>query len=225
MPTAARGVPMSQDESAATTRVPAPKSGLTEWFKKIEFPFDLVIFIAAVIWVAAALSTVTAYTGNDVGRTAIAMFAAFAASAIGGLVGFLFGVPKGPAEPSEKSDSKRDVGNTYRPNTNLEQVSDWLTKIIVGVGLIQFRQIGNVISDVGQTVGRAIGDQPGLPGSGTVFAIGLMIATAVVTFLLAYMWTTTALFHVYSRSLRKDDKTGQRGTTDTSRDTAAGQPE
>jgi hypothetical protein len=29
----------------------------------------------------------------------------------------------------------------YRPNTNLEQISDWLTKILVGVGLTQLAQV------------------------------------------------------------------------------------
>jgi len=29
----------------------------------------------------------------------------------------------------------------YSGNTNLEQISDWLTKILVGVGLTQLREI------------------------------------------------------------------------------------
>src|SRR6202043_965823 len=55
----------------------------------------------------------------------------------GGIVGFLFGIPRtvqGSA-PSEKASQ-------YKTNTNLEQVSDWLTKIIVGIGLVQ---IGHIV--------------------------------------------------------------------------------
>ncbi|MCK9220855.1 MAG: hypothetical protein M0P47_12515 [Bacteroidales bacterium] len=50
---------------------------------------------------------------------------------IGGLIGFLFGIPKFNTKytPSEEPE--------YLANTSLEQISDWLTKIIVGVGLTQ----------------------------------------------------------------------------------------
>jgi hypothetical protein len=64
---------------------------------------------------------------------------AASAAMIGGLLGFLFGIPRAlqqasvvvpdPTMPLIQPASASDA-----PNTNLEQISDWLTKILVGVG-------------------------------------------------------------------------------------------
>ncbi len=67
---------------------------------------------------------------------------------IGGLlIGFLFGIPKVASAPTA------DGGETSRPthpilavNTNLEQISDWLTKIIVGLGLVELHNIPQQVS-------------------------------------------------------------------------------
>lgn len=55
------------------------------------------------------------------------------------LFGFLFGVPR----LNRNYDPREDYGRTtkYMPNTNLEEVSDWLTKIIIGVTLTQLTKI------------------------------------------------------------------------------------
>lgn len=159
-------------------------------------PFALGILYAAIVWTGAVLGSVICYTGWNAQKISVGLLAAFAASAVGALIGFLFGVPKGPSS----KDGQQQSGSYYRPNTNLEEVSDWLTKIIVGVGLIQFRQIGIVILGLGQAVGAAVGDIAGMKGSGTVFAVALMSATAAVVFVLAYMWTATTVYEVYSRT-------------------------
>ena len=65
---------------------------------------------------------------------ALATLIGACAFALGALLGFLFGIPQyfaGADTPSERSRA------TYQPNTNLTQVSDWLTKIIIGVGLVR----------------------------------------------------------------------------------------
>lgn len=58
------------------------------------------------------------------------LLTACAALVFGFSLGFVFGVPRAPTDGSEDQ-----VVTPLR--TNLEQVSDWLTKIIVGVGLTQ----------------------------------------------------------------------------------------
>jgi membrane protein YqaA with SNARE-associated domain len=66
------------------------------------------------------------------------LFLAGAATVTGSLVGFMFGVPR--YRRADREAQAADQGTTA-PNTNLEQISDWLTKIIVGVGLTQIPQI------------------------------------------------------------------------------------
>jgi hypothetical protein len=55
-----------------------------------------------------------------------------AASFAGLLLGFLFGLPK----TLERSGKGR-----LTTNTNLDQISDWLTKILVGLGLVQLGKV------------------------------------------------------------------------------------
>jgi hypothetical protein len=93
------------------------------------------------------------YVGLDYERAAVGILSLYAASALGTLGGFLFGIPKANSEMHSTGRSRR---NLFLPNTNSEQVSDWLTKIIVSVGLIQFRQIGAALGAVGAAVGAAI---------------------------------------------------------------------
>jgi hypothetical protein len=58
---------------------------------------------------------------------------------LGALTGFLFGVPRvrSTSDSSNSETSKSPLTFSlrgYQANTNLEQISDWLTKIIVGCG-------------------------------------------------------------------------------------------
>lgn len=76
-----------------------------------------------------------------------------ASGAVGGFLGFLFGVPRlmqrvnriEAAPGTEQKFTNLGAGKTSRSvaaNSNLEEISDWLTKIIVGVALVQAREIG-----------------------------------------------------------------------------------
>ena len=95
-------------------------------------------------------------------RPHVAMLWALACLSLGAVVGFLFAIPKifqnsGEA-PSPGEAGAAAVGN-YRLmlNTNLEQVSDWLTKIIVGVGLVELREIPAALQTCADYVAKGIG--------------------------------------------------------------------
>lgn len=62
----------------------------------------------------------------------------FSCLAVGAGIGFLFGIPK--VLQGDRNGS-RNTEYRQRVNTNLEEISDWLTKIIVGLGLIQLAKI------------------------------------------------------------------------------------
>lgn len=85
----------------------------------------------------------------SVSGTALAIAAA--AGAVGGFLGFLFGIPRADGDVAGNISQRR-----YRPNTNLEQVSDWLTKILIGVGLAHFGNVGPALGAlVSEQIGRA----------------------------------------------------------------------
>ncbi|MDB5020626.1 MAG: hypothetical protein JWQ28_1753 [Pedobacter sp.] len=58
---------------------------------------------------------------------------------LGLFVGFLFGIPK---------NVSKNASGTYTSNTNLEEISDWLTKILVGLGLTQISFIPTKVESI-----------------------------------------------------------------------------
>ena len=97
----------------------------------------------------------------------------------GGVLGFLFGIP-------------RTLQNGV--NTNLEQISDWLTKILVGVALIQIRAIADGAGRLFSEVGDALDG-----GEGADIAAGaLIIFFTIAGFLIAYVLTRTVLPRMFA---------------------------
>jgi hypothetical protein len=91
---------------------------------------------------------------------------------------------------SEMLPVTRFYGSAAR-SAHLEEVSDWLTKIIIGIGLAQFREIGSAVLTIGDRIGGAI-DQHGDLG-GNVIAIGSMIVGFSTGFLYYYIWARMTL--------------------------------
>jgi len=106
------------------------------------------------------------------------------------MLGFLFGIPLSPAvKDGEESDGR------YRANTSLEQISDWLTKILVGVGLVELQSALPRLADLVDTAATAMGG----PGAKPVVA-GLLVVSFAVGFLMAYLVTRTTLPRLLSDS-------------------------
>ena len=120
-----------------------------------------------------------------------------AAFFVGALLGFLFGIPRTlqRTNPTGSTVNTNTTGSSTSPpnggatefqaNTNLEQISDWLTKILVGVGLTQVNKILTKLSDVSGSVAAALGSESG----NRSFALALIIFFLIVGFFFAYLWT------------------------------------
>lgn len=96
---------------------------------------------------------------------AIAVCVALAAASFvaAGLLGFLFGVPR-----SSTSESPNATELGYLPNTNLEQVSDWLTKLLLGATLTQIGNLTDWFGDLFSGLGSALGGKAGPEFSGVL---------------------------------------------------------
>jgi hypothetical protein len=146
---------------------------------------------------------------NLLGGSLVIAGAAFSS---GGTLGLLFSVPKVrqtivPAQPvatgqpivpappmapaqtavteGDKNDDSKD-GRIARImfNNNLSEISDWLTKIIVGVGLTQLTNIPPFIGKIGTKLSPIFGGQL----SGRVLAISIVIYFTCAGFLCVYLW-------------------------------------
>ena len=55
----------------------------------------------------------------------------------GSLLGIIFGIPRQMSDPS--SANTAHASPWLRANTNMEEISDWLTKLLVGAGLVELK--------------------------------------------------------------------------------------
>jgi hypothetical protein len=105
-----------------------------------------------------------------------------AAAAIGAILAFLFGVPR--YSTPETGEIKTAA---VRINNNFQEVSDWLTKIIIGIGLVQIRPIISQLTNLVTWLSTTLQ----LPGG----YVGCIVALYVVCgFLVGYIWTVQTYF-------------------------------
>jgi CheY-like chemotaxis protein len=135
-----------------------------------------------------------------------------AGAAIGAVIGFLFGIPRSLQEPGASSAAKQNddasPGVPYAGNTSLEQISDWLTKIIVGVGLTQLLNVPTALASLGSVVGPALGGFPGSPIFGTLEFLYFVIGG----FFAAYLWTRLRLTSLLVESDEDAKRTAKKAT-------------
>jgi len=150
---------------------------------------------------------------------AIGLLTAASAFAVGALLGFLFGIPRSiaaPASTTSKDGTENKDGaeepeavQHFAANTNLEQISDWLTKILVGVGLVQIHEVGGAIEDL------ADGLAPGLGPQGFSVAVALLVAFSITGFVSAYLFTRLRLQGAFELASAIKRAVKQRANTET----------
>lgn len=157
------------------------------WFLET---FAVVLLITAVAGLIIAVGSISTSAGqrvetflagvNFVGLGLLISCAAFAA---GGVLGFLFGIPRVSAASAD------GVANPINSNTNLEQVSDWVTKIVVGLGLTQAHLVNGLLIDFSFTVQQAL---PRVKDAGLAACL-ILLGSCVAGFIAAYLKARTAL--------------------------------
>ncbi len=143
-----------------------------------------------------------------------ALLWALAWLAIGDIIGFLFGIPRvlqqpdakppatppaaagGAAAPPASPTPNQDVSYRQEVNTNLEQISDWLTKIIVGIGLIELRRLPELLSRVSKFMAAGLGATQ----QAQVLAAGIIIYFSILGFLSGYLLTRIYLSGAFRRA-------------------------
>jgi hypothetical protein len=152
---------------------------------------------------AATVLYSLAATPSAIGGTlASGALVAGASLLLGGLLGFLFGIPRAlqreqaPQKPTEPERPPENNGATdarpaqppavgYLPNTNLEEISDWLTKILVGVGLTQLGEVPERFEATAVRVAAGFGAS----AAAVTFAGAAMLYFLICGFLFAFLWT------------------------------------
>jgi hypothetical protein len=128
----------------------------------------------------------------------IAVLGGGAAFAIGSLLGFLFGLPRYSEPTKDNKPSARTnpdgAAGTLRgvvPNTNLERIMDWLTTLIVGLGLVHWEPAMKAATSTSvwftQAIvqcGTACGTDNGSPGA------AILVTFVIAGFVTVYLWAS-----------------------------------
>ena len=184
-------------------------------------------------WVVHGASAGEGWTYSGWGVYSIAMLCSAAASFIGGLVGFLFGVPRlsaageqtrihaeevrtdsrstnqpapdqqpQPAEQATRIDADSQQqrepapGLRLRPSTNVESVSDALTKGLLAIGATNLLNIGRWATRLADVLGPSLG-----PGNdGRVVAVSVVTYGAIAGLLFGYLATRIYLTPVFEQN-------------------------
>ena len=137
------------------------------------------------IWIAAYAFTTPGRSGWD--YLGVGLLTAFAAFLVGGLGGFLFGIPK----LVSSGELRQKTGLRYSPSTNLAEVSDWLTKLLLGAGLVQLTHLGAPIGSLIDDVAGGLSASTPPSGAAKVMAGAILFGYAAIGLLDGYVMTTT----------------------------------
>jgi hypothetical protein len=156
----------------------------------------------------------------------VGLLLAGAALLSGFLLGFIFTIPrvggsrgKDTTAPT-KGDPTSDSGaqpDSVPFNANLVEISDWLTKIIVGVGLVELKSIASNLGTlsyylgVGLRTGNDANPDPIL--SGQTAGMAILIFYFTLGFLLGSVWTMIGFrsgLEQQVKQLEQQNKTEQR---------------
>jgi tetratricopeptide (TPR) repeat protein len=214
------GGPSGAKSSAQTT--PSPRELFADQLATIEQLtlefFGMLLFLIFIYAIAAAIALLSFAIFFQVIGMLLAVV--LAAAAAGGFLGFLFGIPRllqrsPPALPpapaqvtlsrsgdgsfsagsNPTSSARTSVSNRlYSSNTNLEDISDWVTKIIVGIGLIQAKSIYAKLWEGATNFKAAI---PGAVGVDTLFLL-VCVAASLGGFLFFYLETRSRIVLLFA---------------------------
>ncbi len=154
------------------------------------------IVVAVLFFLVIPIAMLGAQQGFGYWQSAVVV--ALALFSIGVFLGFLFGVPKVAPPPTGTSIDQASAADRRRildVNTNLEQISDWLTKIIVGLGLVELKEIPEAVQRFTAFIAGAFHES----GTGPA-AVGSTLYFPVLGFLGGYLLTRLYLASLISRA-------------------------
>ncbi len=137
----------------------------------------------------------------------ISFMVAAASMGAGTLLGFLFGIPRPvvEGEPASSaaantrvrtsSNSRAEVVRGQQVNTNLVQVSDWLTKILLGIGLSQLHTFPGRLGSIGTALSAGFEN----PEGGRALVVATIVFFVSTGFLNGYLLTRLFLAPAFSR--------------------------
>ncbi|MDB6155434.1 MAG: hypothetical protein JWL90_3887 [Chthoniobacteraceae bacterium] len=171
--------------------------------------------VFAVVVVGGCMVEVAAISGsgtNGFHEGCTGLIASLAALISGALVGFLFGIPRAIGgdgssfnENWELKPGKGSAAGTrmrFETNSNLTLISDWLTKMLVGVLLVEWRGALNLFQQAAHAVAAGLrsSSTPEVVSASFAAAASILVFFGIAGFLSGYMMTRMFLAGAFIRA-------------------------
>jgi hypothetical protein len=163
-----------------------------------------IVLLVAMIVVAVLLGLFSHQGGAGV--TSFVLFAAAAAAGAG--LGFLFGLPRARVSdltadgPADVPPVPAKASTYYLTNSNLIKVSDWLTTIVIGLGLVNLGKLVPAVRSLSHALEAPLGNAP---YSGAI-GIAVLIVGLLAGFILDYLWTSIRVRELLEESERQSEE-------------------
>lgn len=138
---------------------------------------ELLLLVAVALYAIGATSTWRVLAAG-----AILTVGTFA---VGALFGLLFGFPHSVQKPTATEEGKWAV----QPNKSFDDITDWLTKILVGVGLTQLAGLPSKLQSLGSFLAPMLGGGETSAG----LAVTVVICSTVIGFMSSFVFTKLIL--------------------------------
>ncbi|WP_238366661.1 hypothetical protein [Mesobacterium pallidum] len=175
---------MSDPAADTSSRSPRFGEDHTNWMRALGYALLASLLVVLFLGVSHGGGTVSRPAATFAG-----LVLAGAAAMVGGFLGFIFGIPRARQTP--------DADGDYNENTNLEQMSDWLTKIVVGLTLVEFGPLRDQLIVAGGALGPVL-----IKGDAeiqTAVGVALILYFLILGFLFSYLWTRVYMATVLRR--------------------------
>lgn len=146
------------------------------------------------IYVLAAVTGLTIFIllisfPDNIDKVIITLLSVGGATLFGGAItGFLFAIPR--SGTYRYRPGQENAGSWYDDNTNLEEISDWITKIMVGLTLVQFDKILALLKSAAQNLALSLNaDKPCDLPPFYPWAYGIIVFFIASGFAIGYLWT------------------------------------
>ncbi len=179
--------------------------GFFDWFGRLFSPdtddspaqvAGRIVFVAAVAGAFGLAAMLATYPGET---RAVALMWSVAPAGLGAAFGFLFAVPR-PRAYGE-AGPEGEPREAYQPSP-IEQIADWLTKIIVGVGLVEYAAIRDALFRSARFVGQGLGGRE----RDVTLALGALLYFGTLGLLTAYLSTRLYLNRALGAADRQTDR-------------------
>lgn len=115
-----------------------------------------------------------------------------AAAGLAAVLGLIFGLPRA------LSSFQPTATERYKGNSNLEEISDWLTKLLVGVGLVQLATVPDQLHRLSDYLSQGMK----VPNA-SAYVSAAIVYGAAVGFIFAYLWSRLRLRYLFEFSDRQ----------------------